>query len=154
MSTTPSWSGRANSDALGRRVEAHFKRAVATVRPVAGGYSRAERIVIGWREGGSVFVKGATDADTATWLRAEHAIYARYRASFIPELLGWQDDGVAPWLAIEDLSDASWPPPWSETKIEGVLAAMAEVAACETSDLPSMETHRAEFAGWPMVAAD
>lgn len=99
-------------------------------------------------------MKGATDADTAAWLRAEHAIYARYRAPFLPALLGWQDDGAAPWLAIEDLSEASWPPPWSRIRIDAVLATMADVAACPASELPSMETRRIEFAGWPRVAAD
>ena len=141
-------------DLMIRRVAAHFDRAVADVRPVAGGYSAAERFVIHWRQGGSVFVKGAVDADTAAWLRAEHAIYARYRASFIPELLAWRDDGVAPWLAIEDLSEASWPPPWSQARIEAVLAALVEVAARPASDLPSVETNREEFAGWPKVAAE
>ena len=101
-----------------------------------------------------MFVKGATDADTAAWLRAEHVIYAHYRASFLPELLAWQDDGAAPWLAIEDLSEAFWPPPWSRTRIEAVLAAMADIAASPASELSSMETRRSEFAGWSRVAAD
>src|SRR5689334_18120232 len=80
------------TDDLVRRVSAHFGRAAATARPVAGGYSRARRLVVHWREGGSVFVKAATDADTTAWLRAERTIYERYRGPFIPELLGWQDD--------------------------------------------------------------
>jgi hypothetical protein len=146
------WSPGA--DALARRVAMRLGRTVAAVRSVTGGYSLAERLVIRWREGGSVFVKGATDADTASWLRAEHMIYARGPARFLPELLGWEDDGVAPWLALEDLSAAHWPPPWSPSRIDAVLATMAEVAERPASDLPSLETRRIDFAGWPQVEAE
>ena len=101
-----------------------------------------------------MFVKAATDADTTAWLRAEHAIYEHHRGSFLPELLGWQDDGDAPWLAIEDLSDAYWPPPWSPERIEAVLAVLRELAATPASDQPSMETRRALLSGWSKVGAD
>src|SRR5690349_2322991 len=147
-------NGEDGRTALAERVARRLGRTVASVRPVAGGYTRAERLVIHWHGGGSAFVKGATDADTAAWLRAEHSIYARYRDRFLPELLGWQDDGASPWLALEDLSGASWPPPWSRARIDAVLAAMANVAASPASDLPSMESRRSEFAGWSLVAAE
>lgn len=146
-------SGR-ESRALAERAARHFGRTVASVHPVAGGYSLAERLVVRWREGGSAFVKGAADADTAEWLRTEHAIYERGPASFFPAMLGWQDDGSHPWLALEDLSDASWPPPWSPARIDAVLVALERVAASPASDLPSMETRRNELAGWSRVAAD
>jgi hypothetical protein len=145
---------RPGSHALAREVARHFGRTVESVHTVAGGYSLAERLVVRWREGGSVFVKGAVDADTAAWLRTEHAIYARHRAAFFPALQGWQDDGAHPWLALEDLSEAFWPPPWSRAQIDAVLAALEEVAACPASDLPSMESRRGEFAGWSRVAAE
>lgn len=144
----------AGAEVLSRRVASRLGRSVAEVRAVAGGYSLAERLVVHWRGGGSVFVKGATDADTAAWLRTEHAIYARGPAGFMPELLGWEDDGAAPWLALEDLSAASWPPPWPEPGIAAVLATMAQVAARPASDLPSMETRRGDLAGWTRVAAE
>jgi hypothetical protein len=144
----------ARTDALVQRVSARFGRIADTARLVAGGYSRAARLVVHWRGGGSVFVKAATDADTAAWLRAEHAIYAHYRASFLPDLLGWQDDGDSPWLAIEDLSGADWPPPWSPERIEAVLAALRDVAATHAPDQPSMETRRDVLSGWSKVGAD
>jgi hypothetical protein len=147
-------AGSPTTEALARRVALRLGRTVAAVHAVTGGYSLAQRFVIRWLGGGSVFVKGATDADTALWLRSEYTIYARGRARFLPELLGWEDDGAAPWLALEDLSAASWPPPWSSSRIDAVLATMAEVAACPASDLPSMETRRTDFAGWPRVAAE
>jgi hypothetical protein len=132
----------------------YFGRSVASARPVAGGYSQAERLVVHWHGGGSAFVKGATDPDTAGWLRSEHAIYERYRADFLPELLGWQDDGAMPWMALEDLSEASWPPPWSRARIDAVLATLTAVASSPASQLPSLETHRNDLVGWPLVAAN
>lgn len=146
--------GPGAADPLVRRVALHFGQSVASVREVSGGYSAATRIVIRWRGGGSMFVKAATDAETATWLRAEHAVYARVRAPFLPDVLGWQDDGVAPWLALEDLSGAFWPPPWSVSRIGAVLETMALVAACPALEMPSMESRRREFAGWTIVAAE
>jgi len=136
------------------RVAAWLGRSIAAVREVQGGYSAAERYVVRWREGGSAFVKAATDADTAAWLRAEHVIYARVRAPFIPALLGWEDDGAHPWLAIEDLSAAAWPPPWSPARVDAVLATLRSVAATPPGDLASFESRRAEFAGWHLVAND
>ena len=138
---------------LVEEVARHFGRTAASVHSVTGGYSLAERLVVRWREGGSIFVKGAVDADTAAWLRTEHAIYSRRRAAFFPALLGWQDDGAHPWLALEDLSEAFWPPPWSRERIDAVLTALEEVASSPASDLPSMESRRSEFAGWSRVAA-
>jgi len=145
---------RNEDDRLARRVAARLGRTTAAVRRVEGGYSAATRLVIHWQDGGSVFVKAATDADTAAWLRAEHAIYARYRAPFLPALSAWEDDAIAPWLAMEDLSAAFWPPPWSPARIAAVVETMAEVAACAASDLPSMESRREEFAGWSIVARE
>lgn len=101
-----------------------------------------------------MFVKAATDADTTAWLRAEHAIYAQHHAPFLPDLLAWQDDVHPTWLAIEDLSEASWPPPWSQARIAAVLATLEIVAATPAPDLPSMETRRGELSGWWKVGAD
>jgi hypothetical protein len=42
-------------------------------------------------DGRSVFLKAATDNQTAGWLRSEHRIYEALRASFMPGLIGWQD---------------------------------------------------------------
>jgi len=153
MSSPDARSLRLEPPALAEEVARHFGRTVASIRPVRGGYTLAERFVLHWHEGGSVFVKGATDADTAAWLRTEHEIYARIRASFLPELLAWQDDEAKPWMVLEDLAEAFWPPPWSRARIDAVVATLAEVAASPASDLPSMETRRDEFAGWSRVAA-
>lgn len=146
-------TARSQTEALVRHVAARLGRTVSAIRAVPGGYSAASRMVIEWREGGSVFVKAAVDAETAAWLRTEQAIYTRYQTPFMPAVMGMEDDGETPWMALEDLSAASWPPPWSKARIEAVLATLAEIAANPAADLDSMESRRAEFAGWPRVAA-
>ena len=57
-----------------------------------------------------MFAKRAIDDATAQWLRLEHRTYSALRASFMPELLGWEDAEL-PLLVLEDLSTAHWPPP-------------------------------------------
>ncbi len=80
----------------------------------------------GWR----AFVKVATDDLTASWLRDEHLYYAILRgAPFMPGYVGWYDDGRHPVLALEDLSVAEWPPPWSAERVRAVRAALDELHA-------------------------
>jgi hypothetical protein len=149
-----SQQGHHGAEDLAQRVATRLGRTVAATRPIAGGYSAAQRILVSWREGGSAFVKAATDADTAAWLRAEHAMYSRGPAPFMPELIGWEDDGSTPWLAIADLSAAFWPPPWTPTRVDAVLATLRDVAATPATELASLEASREIFAGWSRVATD
>ena len=65
-------------------------------RPVAGGYTVATRWLVTCADGSSVFVKGATNALTATWLRLEYHVYTHVSAPFLPALRAWDDDGVPP----------------------------------------------------------
>ena len=73
-----------------------------------------------WRvelaDGRWVFVKVALDDTAAEWLRGEYLVYSEVQAPFIPELVGWHD-GEQTLLAIADLSDAHWPPPWTSEQI-------------------------------------
>jgi phosphotransferase family enzyme len=74
------------------------------------------------------FAKVAAFDYVAEWLRLEHANYEALDGTpYLPDLIGWHDDGEAPVLVIEDLSEATWPPPWSDAAIEAVLSALAEV---------------------------
>lgn len=98
-----------------------------TARP--GGYSTADRFSVELADGRRVFVKSATAPHLAGWLRREHEVYASLSGGFIPRLEGWDDDGVRPVLAIEDLSDADWAPRWDESRVAAVLEALAEIAA-------------------------
>jgi hypothetical protein len=75
----------------------------------------------------SAFVKiGATET-TAAWTRTEYRNYRSLRGSFLPMVLGFDDDGERPALALEDLSGADWPPPWTEERVAAVLEALAAI---------------------------
>ena len=95
------------------------------------------------------------DELTAGWLRDEHRVYASVRGSFLAELLGFDDDGERPALALEDLSGAHWPPPWPEGSIEAVRRALDELHAVEPPPgLPRAEEIDFLFVGWGEVERD
>ncbi len=119
------------------------------------GYTPAERWVVRFEDGTSAFVKVATSTDTAQWLRAEHRMYSRVSAPFMPRLLAW-DDGEPPVLMLEDLSSAHWPPPWSADLVERVLDTLAQVSARPVPEaLPGLESFSSRrLVGWERVAED
>ncbi len=122
--------------------------------PVQGGYTPAGRWVVQFATGASAFVKVGTTPDTSAWLRAEHGVYSRIRADFLPALLGWED-GEAPVLVLEDLSRAAWPPPWSPGRVDQVLAALAAIAATPPPPgTPPIAARHSELRSWRVVAAD
>jgi hypothetical protein len=98
----------------------------------------------------SAFVKLGATPLTAAWFRREHETYRTLEAPFIPRLLGFSDDGAVPVLAIEDLSDATWPPPWRDGQVDQVLAALRLVHA--TPPPPHlMPVPHLDDAGWSLV---
>ena len=122
---------------------------------VGRGYARNnERWRIELSNGRRGFVKVALDDSAAEWLRTEFLLYSSVRGSFMPELLGWHDEGRTV-LVIEDLSDAYWPPPWSDEQIAAVCAALDRLHAETPPDgLPSLADEREWLDGWPVVAED
>ena len=74
------------SQTLAERVADRLGQRLHAWRPVARGDSNALRLIVTCVDGTSVFVKGATDAHTATWLRTEHRIYSEISASFLPTM--------------------------------------------------------------------
>src|SRR5919106_1382889 len=88
----------------------------------------AARWVVG--DGGrSAFVKVGATALTADWIRREHLNYQTIAGWFMPQMLGFDDDGERPVLGIEDLSTASWPPPWSTPWVAAVHDVFAAIHA-------------------------
>jgi hypothetical protein len=143
-----------------KELDERIERAVGS-RPVRyeqrpGGYSTADRFAVTLADGRSVFVKSADAPNLAEWLRREHEVYAALAGSFIPALEGWDDDGVRPLLAIEDLSDADWTPRWDAVRVAAVLEALEELAAATPP--PNTPTVRESFAElfdrWRVVEAD
>ena len=102
-------------------------------------------------------MKIAAYAYTAEWLRDEHANYVALQSSpHVPRLIGWDDDGESPALVIEDLSDATWPPPWPASAIDRVRAALDEIHSTAPPRLDvSVLTHLPDIRdGWAQVRDD
>jgi phosphotransferase family enzyme len=92
------------------------------------GYALGDRWLVEFGDGRTVFAKRAIDQMTADSLRAERRIYDAVVAPFLPRFLGFQD-GPLPLLLLEDLSGATWPPPWSGELVDAVLETLVRVAA-------------------------
>jgi hypothetical protein len=133
--------------------------AVVGGRPVtwqerAGGYSTAERYTVQLDDGRSVFVKAAEAEHMARWIRREHEVYSALAGSFIPQLLGYDDDGIRPLLVLEDLSDADWGTAWTPERIALVRAALDELngSAPPPNTRPVREAFPHLFGRWHTVA--
>ena len=121
--------------------------------PVNTGYAPAERWVVHSSDGSSAFIKAATTHATAGWLRAEYAVYSQIIADYLPQVVGWYDDGERPILVLEDLSAAYWPPPWRPPQVEALLKTLANVHTTPApASLPPLD--RASLAGWSKVEED
>jgi hypothetical protein len=128
---------------------------VVGVRNVDRGYTHQVRCVARLEDGRTVFVKQAVDSQTAEWLEAERAIYEAVHAPFIATMLGWIEN--PPTLILEDLSDATWPPPWNSERIEAVyrgLEALASNSPPPVTTSPIAEHRWAQAPGWAAVAGD
>ena len=124
--------------------------------PRPGGYSTADRFAVELADGRSVFVKSAEAPPLTDWLRREHEVYEALEGSFIPRLEGWDDDGVRPLLAIEDLSGADWSVRWDDARVAAVLEAVAEIAssAPPPNTATVREDHAEMWLRWQIVADD
>jgi hypothetical protein len=102
-----------------------------------------------------VFAKVGVTELTTGWLRDEYRVYRQLRASFLPQMLGWEDDVENPILLLEDLSQGHWPPPWEEPQVRRIVDALEIVRSVRPPDgLPALESLREELAGWAHVAGE
>ncbi len=124
--------------------------------PRAGGYSTADRYAVELADGRSVFAKSSATPHLADWLRREHEVYVALAASFMPKLLGWDDDGERATLVIEDLSDADWSVRWDAGRVDAVLEAIGMLAAsAPPAGTPTIRELFPDIWGrWETVAAD
>jgi hypothetical protein len=121
-------------------------------RRATGGYTPTARYVVS--DGDiSAFAKIATTPVTVGMLHREIAAYGKISGPFVPRLLGADPDPDQPLLVIEDLSTATWPPPWSPASIAQVLAAI-HVMHATPSTLPPGGLLQGRAAGWPSVGSD
>lgn len=132
---------------LDERIERALGSAPVRYTPRSGGYSTADRFSVELADGRHVFVKSAEAEHMAGWLRREHEVYTALSGrGFIPKLEGWDDDGVRPVLAIEDLSDADWVPRWDDARVAAVVEALAEIAV--SPHPPNTHSVRESFPRW------
>jgi hypothetical protein len=119
------------------------------------GYGRnAARWTAELEDGRRVFVKLALDGAAAGWLRDEYAVYSAVDGPFMPRLAGWHD-GDETLIALEDLSEAHWPPPWPPGSIDAVLRALDALhAVAPPASLRRADELRESLNGWLDVAAD
>lgn len=141
---------------LDERIERALGSPPVHYEPRAGGYSTADRYAVTLADGRRAFVKSSDAENLAGWLRREHEVYAHLEGDFIPELLGWDDDGVRPVLAVEDLSDADWTPRWDGARVSAVLDALRALA--QSTPPPNTGTVREHFPDlydrWRVVQGD
>lgn len=138
-------------DALQERVTQLLGERPQAWRLVEGGYTPAKR----WRvrtASGSCFVKVATNNATARMLRGELLSYEKLSGDFMPTFIAGEDHPTAPILAIEDLSHAAWPPPWTPEGIERVLAAIEALHQSKATLPPFDGLHGDCDAQWQSVA--
>jgi Phosphotransferase enzyme family len=127
------------------------------VRPLhrihGGGYTLMEHWLVELEDGTRAFAKVAIDEPTAGYVRDEHRVYSQVEASFLPDFLGWDDDGERPILVLEDLTGAHWPPPWRQGDVELVREALDELHSTEPPEkLPRLTID--ELHTWREVEAD
>jgi len=143
----------APDEALQARIATVIGKPPTTWRKAAGGYTSAQRWIVGFDDGTSGFAKSAAAAPHSPmdeWLRREHYVYSRLHADFMPRMLGWDDESVQPLLILEDLSAAHWRP----GDIEAVFATLAKVHASHL-DIPTVaETDPGLTTPWLPVRDD
>lgn len=105
-------------------------------------------------DGSSVFVKGATDWETAEWLRNEHRLLDLVGGRLGPEIIAWLEDGERPVLVTKDLSDAYWPAATGETvwrtgDVKAVFAAVDELRSIDPGDLGPVRDWPSP--AWPLL---
>jgi hypothetical protein len=137
---------------------ARFERALGQpltiLNVIRRGYTPALRLRTRLQDGNTVFIKCATTSLTAQWLRQEYAVYTTLAAPFVCRLIAWEDTGEFPFLVLEDLSQATWPPPWTTRQIGLVRDMLVRLATFSLPGLLALEDDASLTDGWQEVAAD
>lgn len=122
------------------------------------GLSRAQRFIVHFTDGSSLFLKAATDAATEGELRSEHEILTTVAGDFLPRTVAWITTAAHPVLVLEDLSAAHWPADhwpveWRPGQFDLLFQALGRMA--RTSPPSSLPRAEAGFEPqWPIIAAD
>lgn len=145
---------RPSPNDLRTRAERLLGRRPIRSRPVRRGYTPAERRLLAFEDGSSVFAKLATTEEMAGELRLEHRVHREVEGAFLPRLLGWED-GPRPLLLLEDLSAAHWPPPWSAAQVERTRLALRDLHSRPApAGGPELGAEGGDFVAWERFGAD
>lgn len=139
--------------ALVARVEQLTGRKVESAQPVSGGYTPATRLLCQTAQG-RFFVKAGATPLTSDFLRREIQVYNTIRGPFMPELIAWEEDEVAPLLIIEDLARHLWPPPWDPARVARVVDQIHAMHQTPAQLEPFQTILPGRHVGWATVAAD
>lgn len=153
--STTSWeqSMALPSDAVRQQVNRVLGYAPDDWIPIDRGYTAAKRYLV--RNGArSAFVKIGTTPLTARLLNREIGVYRALSGPFMPNLIGWRTDEMVPILAIEDLSSACWPPPWTSETASLVLEQIGQLHRATGKLERRTLLYGEREAGWPTVAND
>jgi hypothetical protein len=123
------------------------------------GLSATLRYSVFFEDNSSVFVKAATDEETAGWLRREHLVLTSLRQKFAPAVINWLI-GPEEWpvLVTQDLSNAYWPAShqgvsWRNGDIELLLEALGDVSdTVAPTELPLLKNEKTAL--WLNIAGD
>lgn len=129
---------------------------VTSVVDVAGrGFTPAQRLRVTFADGSTAFAKVAVNESTAEWLAEEHVVYSQLEGDFLPRFLGY-DAAEPALLLLEDLSDAHWPPPWTEAAIAAVSGVLDKLATLwPPQGVKPVDVYRDELTnGWRLVEQD
>lgn len=127
---------------LERVAAAVGQQVVGWERPECG-LSAAERWVTRLADGSSIFVKAATDPDTADWLANERSALGVAGEQFGPKVIDWLDDARYPILITEDLSSCYWPAGtgsvhWRDGDLAAVLDTLGRLQLRPGNDLRTL----------------
>jgi hypothetical protein len=136
------------------RFECALGQPLTILNVIRRGYTPALRLCARVQDGNTVFIKCATTDLTAEWLRKEYAVYTALAAPFMCRLIAWEDEGESPFLVLEDLSQADWPPPWTTRQIDLVREMLVRLASFRLPGLLPLEDDATFTDGWQEVAAE
>jgi hypothetical protein len=142
----------AQDRALLARVEALLGDTLAFLETPQGGYSSARRWLATGAKGRTAFVKIGVTPIAETNLRREAQVYERLRLPCMPEVYGW-DAESPPILLLSDLSECTWPPPWTPGTVERALETIHAVHAARAPLPTCAEIHDIPDDWWGRIAA-
>ena len=123
------------------------------------GLSAALRFSVELADHSRIFVKAATDVETAQWLHTEHLVLSSTQQQCMPQVIAWIDEvGTWPILISQDLNNAYWPSShkgvtWREGDFDLLFNGIKELSTV-TVPMGLQSLNNQFVTVWPKLAAD